>query len=92
MTTGADEVLLDVVDELDELDEVVVVVEVPFPAGYVELSSPTLMLAKDPRMWIFLCKGGLLVGGEGTREHTYVSASTIRVRLAFSIVNLVLPS
>ena len=55
-------------------------------------SRAILMFCTDPRMW--MCLGGKeprQCRMRGRERATYVSARTIRVRLAFSIENLTFP-
>jgi hypothetical protein len=53
------------------------------------------MFWKEPIIWIFLDEKkrlGWLLLLDAAYKKTYVSARTIRVRLVFSIVNLVFPA
>lgn len=54
-------------------------------------SLATLMFWKEPSMCILL-REDRINSNQGRGQITHVSASTMRVRLAFSMVNFVLPS
>ena len=55
-------------------------------------SLAILIFWKEPSIWILLQISKRSAVVEEYRQYTYVSAKTMRVRLAFSIVNFVLPS